>query len=151
MLPRSGQRGRTSHEQLGFVTFTAKVMAVTQVSSLFMVQLNHLANSLQIPLSNPGASPVFIGQKLVLNSLQHTKQALTVTSIFQNSTNHVHSSKICCKKKNYAPLSIALIFQSHSLDPLRNVSRSELFHSMCLARVLSIFTVYYKLQSIFTL
>lgn len=34
MLPRSGQRGRTSHEQQGFITLAAKVMAVTQISSL---------------------------------------------------------------------------------------------------------------------
>lgn len=63
MLPRSGQKGRTSHEQLGFATLTAKIMAVTQISSLFMEQLNHLGNSLHIPLSSPGASLVFTGVK----------------------------------------------------------------------------------------
>lgn len=34
-LPRSGQRGRTSHGQLGFISLAARVMAVTQISSLF--------------------------------------------------------------------------------------------------------------------
>lgn len=63
MLPRSGQRGRTSHGQLGFLALAAKLMAVTQISPFFMEQLNHLANSLQTPLSTPVDSPVLTGVK----------------------------------------------------------------------------------------
>lgn len=77
-----------------------------------MGQWNHLANSLQIPPSSPGASPVFIGVKnLFQTHFSIIKQALTVTSILQNSTNYVRT-KISCQKNIilHYPL---LLFSSH--------------------------------------
>lgn len=63
MLPRSGQRGRTSHEQRGLYHSRSQSNGSYTDLFPFMEQLNLLASSLQIPLSSPGASPVFIGVK----------------------------------------------------------------------------------------
>lgn len=78
-----------------------------------MEQLNHLPNSLQILLSSPGVSPVFIGVKISFKThFSIIKHALTVTSILENSTNYVHSLKIPCQKNImlHYPL---LLFSSH--------------------------------------
>lgn len=40
MLPRSGQRGRISRDQLGFVTLRANIMAVTQIPFYGAVKLS---------------------------------------------------------------------------------------------------------------
>lgn len=55
MFPRSGQKGRTSHEQLDCHSHSQS-NGSTHIFSLFMEQLNHMANSLQIPLSSPGGA-----------------------------------------------------------------------------------------------